>query len=167
MRLQESKSGLVNYFIFFVVRKAFDFNFLFTDTKIAVRKRVPSLPAEQWNTLSQLCVTCSLWLGQPGFEPSGWPTERSRTVHECLFICYSSALLSRIHTRLFWCRELQFKGTPGMQDSPQCLLFGQSGLSIADDTPICSLAFLVSKLACETKTSSHNHPSLAPGLGSP
>lgn len=42
---------------------------------------------------------------------------------------------------------------------PSALLFvkyGLSGLSIADDTPICSLAFSVPKLACDTKTSSHN-----------
>lgn len=47
MRVQESKRGLINYSIYFVIRKAFDFNFLFTNVKLTVRKMVPSLPAEQ------------------------------------------------------------------------------------------------------------------------
>lgn len=47
MRVQESKRRLINYFILFVVRKAFDFNFLFTNVKLTVRKMVSSLPAEQ------------------------------------------------------------------------------------------------------------------------
>lgn len=44
---------------------------------------------------------------------------------------------------------------------------GLPGLSIADDTPICSLAFLAPEIVSETKSLSHNYPSLALGLGYP
>lgn len=181
MRVRESKRGLIN-FIFFVVRKAFDFNFLFTNYKYkfkanckervllsllskgAVKYIEPALCHELITTGNSQVL--SSVAGELRWD-QGW------SMSAC-----SSAFLSRIHTSLFWCRGLQFKGLDafdalillGCSILPSALLFvkdGLLGLSTAHDTLICSLAFLVPNLGYETKTSSHNCPSLALGLGYP